>query len=61
MNLMDRSNQDRHEAFLRCNDGFTLVELSLSLVFISILSLAVVLVIANAVSAYHKSLTHEPN
>lgn len=57
MNLMDRSNQDRHEAFLRCNDGFTLVELSLSLVFISILSLAVVLVIANAVSAYHKSLT----
>ena len=38
-------------------DGFTLIELSLSLVFISILSLAVVLVIANAVSAYHKSIT----
>lgn len=37
--------------------GFTLIELSLSLVFISILSLSVVLVIANAVSAYHKSIT----
>lgn len=38
-------------------EGFTMVELSLSLVFISILSLMVVVVIMNSVSAYHKSLT----
>lgn len=37
--------------------GFTLVELSLSMVFISTLSLAVVLVITGAVSSYHKSIT----
>ena len=37
--------------------GFTLVELSLSLVFISILSLAVVMVMAGAISSYHKSIT----
>ena len=37
--------------------GFTLVELSLSMVFISTLSLAVVLVIMGAVSSYHKSIT----
>ena len=37
--------------------GFTLVELSLSLVFISTLSLTVVLVIAGAISSYHKSIT----
>ena len=37
--------------------GFTLVELSLSLVFISTLSLTVVFVIAGAVSSYHKSIT----
>ena len=37
--------------------GFTLIELSLSLVFISTLSLAVVMVIAGAISSYHKSIT----
>ncbi|MBR3052372.1 hypothetical protein IKG60_01990 [Candidatus Saccharibacteria bacterium] len=37
--------------------GFTLVELSLATAFISILSLAVVLIIAGAVSSYHKSIT----
>lgn len=39
------------------NEGFTLVELSLSMVFISTLSLTVVLVIAGAISSYHKSIT----
>ena len=38
-------------------EGFTLVELSLSLVFIAILSVAVVLVIVGAISSYHRSLT----
>ena len=37
--------------------GFTIVELSLSLVFISTLSLTVVVVLANAISSYHKSIT----
>lgn len=37
--------------------GFTLVELSLSIVFISILSIAIVMVISNAVSAYHRGIT----
>lgn len=36
--------------------GFTLIELSLSIAFISILSLAVVLVITNAIAAYHRGL-----
>ena len=42
---------------VRRREGFTLIELSFSLVFISILSLTVVVVIANAISAYHKSIT----
>ncbi len=37
--------------------GFTMVELSISLIFIAILSMAVVLVITGAVSAYHRSIT----
>lgn len=37
--------------------GFTLVELSLSMVFVGILSLMVVFVIMNAVSSYRKSIT----
>ena len=37
--------------------GFTMVELSLSIVFIAILSIAIVLLITNAVSAYHRGLT----
>ena len=36
--------------------GFTLVELSLSIVFISILSVAVALIISNAISAYHRGV-----
>ena len=37
--------------------GFTLVELSLSLVFISILSLTIVLMINNAVESYQRGVT----
>ena len=37
--------------------GFTIVELSLSIVFIAILSLSVVLIMTNAISAYHRGLT----
>jgi len=40
---------------LRC--GFTLVELSLSIVFISILSISIALVINDAVSSYQRGLT----
>ena len=37
--------------------GFTMVELSLSIAFIAILSIIVVVIISNAVSAYHRGLT----
>lgn len=37
-------------------EGFTLVELSLSMVFIGILSIAIVLIINNTVSAYRRGL-----
>lgn len=37
--------------------GFTLVELSLSVLFIAILSIAVVLVMTGAISSYHRSIT----
>ena len=36
--------------------GFTLIELSLSIAFIAVLSLAVVLIIANSISAYHRGM-----
>ena len=37
--------------------GFTIVELSISIAFISVLSIIVVLLINNAVSAYHRGVT----
>ena len=37
--------------------GFTLVELSLSMVFIGVLSISVVLIISNTVAAYQRGLT----
>ena len=37
-------------------EGFTLIELSLSIAFISVLSLAVALIITNSISAYHRGL-----
>ena len=36
--------------------GFTLVELSLSIVFIAILSVAVAIIITNAISSYHRGI-----
>lgn len=48
-------NKNMHKHITR--KGFTMVELSLSLVFIAILSIAVVLVITGAISSYHRSLT----
>ena len=38
-------------------EGFTLVELSLSMVFIGILSVAIVLIISNTISSYQRGLT----
>ena len=46
-------NMHKHD----CREGFTLIELSISLVFISILSIAVVLVIMGAISSYHRGIT----
>lgn len=37
-------------------EGFTLIELSLSITFIAVLSLAVALIITNSISAYHRGL-----
>lgn len=41
----------------RNKKGFTLIELSLSLAFISILALAIALIISNAVASYRRGLT----
>lgn len=38
-------------------EGFTLIELSLSIVFVSILALMIVLIISNTVEAYQKGMT----
>lgn len=40
----------------RNRSGFTLVELSLSVVFISVLSVAVALILSNAISSYHRGV-----
>ena len=48
-------NKNMHKRFSK--RGFTMVELSLSIAFIAVLSIAIVLIIANAVSAYHRGLT----
>ncbi len=40
----------------KCRNGFTLVELSLSVVFISLLSVAVALILSNAISTYHRGV-----
>lgn len=57
---MNRSKKEclrDKERKLMMRSGFTLVELSLSLVFIAILSIAVVLVMTGAISSYHRSIT----
>ena len=51
-------NKHMRKKFYRsCRAGFTLVELSFSLVFIGILSVAVALIINNAVQSYRRGLT----
>ena len=40
----------------KTKEGFTLVELSLSIAFIAVLSLAVALIITNSIAAYHRGL-----
>lgn len=47
----------RAEINTRFKHGFTIVELSLSIAFIAILSILVVLIISNAVSSYHRGIT----
>lgn len=42
---------------MRIKKGFTLVELSLSLVFISTLALMIVIIISNVISSYRRALT----
>ena len=44
------------EMTTREKEGFTLIELSLSIVFITVLSLAVALIIMNSVAAYHRGI-----
>ncbi len=41
----------------KLREGFTLVELAFSMVFIGVLSISVVLIISNTVSAYHRGIT----
>lgn len=57
MRIMTKNDWSDNVNAFDVRQGFTLVELSLSLVFISTLSLTVVFVIAGAVSSYHKSIT----
>lgn len=47
-------NVDMHKRGKK--EGFTLIELSLSIAFIAVLSLAVALIITNSISAYHRGL-----
>lgn len=42
---------------INVRQGFTLIELSLSIAFIAVLSIAVLLVISNSVSSYHRGIT----
>jgi Tfp pilus assembly protein PilE len=43
--------------YQKIKNGFTIIELSLAIAFIAILSITVVLMINNAVSAYHRGIT----
>ena len=49
--MLKRSKMNTNE-----KKGFTLVELSLSIAFVAVLSLAVALIITNSISAYHRGL-----
>ena len=54
---MDRMKRCREMCKSQRTSGFTIIELSLSLVFIAILSIAVTLVITGAISSYRRGLT----
>ena len=54
---MVKLKYDEEKGVTAVKVGFTMVELSLSLVFIAILSIAVVLVMTGAISSYHRSIT----
>ena len=47
---------NKHMRDRKVRAGFTLVELSLSIVFIAILSVAVAIIITNAISSYHRGV-----
>ncbi len=47
---------NKHMRNKKVRTGFTLVELSLSIVFIAILSVAVAIIITNAISSYHRGI-----
>ena len=47
---------NKHMRNKKVRSGFTLVELSLSIVFIAILSVAVAIIITNAISSYHRGI-----
>lgn len=47
---------NKHMRNNKVRTGFTLVELSLSIVFIAILSVAVAIIVTNAISSYHRGI-----
>ena len=47
---------NKHMQDRKVRTGFTLIELSLSIVFIAILSVAVAIIVANAISSYHRGV-----
>ncbi len=56
LKLMDIWYNYKHMRNSKVLSGFTLIELSLSIVFISILSIAVVVIVMNAISSYHRGV-----
>ena len=53
---MEKTCYNKNMSGKKSRGGFTLVELSLSVVFISVLSVAVALILSNAISAYHRGV-----
>lgn len=54
--IMDKECYNKNMSEKKGRNGFTLVELSLSVVFISLLSVAVALILSNAISTYHRGV-----
>ena len=57
MRMVKNKWYNKHMRKKTMRSGFTMVELSLSIVFIAILSLSVVFIMMDAISAYHRGLT----